>query len=177
LIVGNNKIGWNKYYLFFVFYNMDIKALIIKIAVCVIFTNPVMSQLRSDLPMKGLPINTQGLSKVQNLSILDPNRFSINHSFGMSMTSFGGNSLSLGSYTNQMNYMIKDNMRLSTSFSLSSPMNGINPYANNGLGGTQIFYGASLDYQPTKNLFVKFSMDNYPRYGYSRPYSRLYRSR
>ena len=150
---------------------MDIKALIIKIAVCVIFTNPVMSQLRSDLPMKGLPINTRGLS------IFDTNRFSINHSFGMSMTSFGGNSLSLGSYTNQMNYMIKDNMRLSTSFSLSSPMNGINPYANNGLGGTQIFYGASLDYQPTENLFVKFSMDNYPRYGYSRPYSRLYRSR
>ena len=150
---------------------MDIKALIIKIAVCVIFTTPIMSQLRSNLPMKGLPINTRGLS------ILDPNRFSINHSFGMSMTSFGGNSLSLGSYTNQMNYMIKDNMRLSTSFSLSSPMNGINPYANNGLGGTQIFYGASLDYQPTENLFVKFSMDNYPRYGYSRPYSRLYRSR
>jgi len=150
---------------------MDIKALIIKIAVCVIFTTPIMSQLRSNLPMKGLPINTRGLS------ILDPNRFSINHSFGMSMTSFGGNSLSLGSYTNQMNYMIKDNMRLSTSFSLSSPMNGINPYANNGLGGTQIFYGASLDYQPTKNLFVKFSMDNYPRYGYSKPYSRLYRSR
>ena len=177
MIVGNKKIGWNKYYLFFVSYNMDIKALIIKIAVCIIFTTPIMSQLRSDLPMKALPINTQGLSKVQSLSILDPNRFSINHSFGMSMTSFGGNSLSLGSYTNQMNYMIKDNMRLSTSFSLASPMNGINPYANNGLGGTQIFYGASLDYQPTKNLFVKFSMDNYPRYGYSRPYSRLYRSR
>ena len=93
------------------------------------------------------------------------------------MMGFGGNSLTVGSYTNQMNYMIKDNMRLSTSLSLSSPVNGINPYANNGLAGAQIYYGASLDYQPTKNLFVKFSMDNYPRYGYARPYPLIYRSR
>ena len=87
------------------------------------------------------------------------------------------NSLTVGSYTNQMNYIIKDNMRLSTSLSLSSPMNGINPYANNGLAGAQVYYGASLDYQPTKNLFIKFSMDNYPRYGFARSYPFIYRSR
>ena len=156
---------------------MNIKALIIRITAIAMLSTPVMSQLRSNVPVNTLPVNTQGLSQVQNLSIIDPNRFSVNHSFGMSMMGFGGNSLTVGSYTNQMNYMIKDNMRLSTSLSLSSPVNGINPYANNGLAGAQIYYGASLDYQPTKNLFVKFSMDNYPRYGYSRPYPLIYRSR
>ena len=63
--------------------------------------------------------------------------------------------MSVGSYTNQMNYMIKENMRLSTNFTLASPMNGTNPYSKNGFGGSQLFYGANLDYQPTKNLFVK----------------------
>ena len=66
--------------------------------------------------------------------------------------------MSVGSYTNQMNYMIKENMRLSTNFTLASPMNGTNPYSKNGFGGSQLFYGANLDYQPTKNLFLKFSI-------------------
>ena len=156
---------------------MDIKALIIRFSTILLLATPVMSQLRSNVPVNTLPVNTQGLSQVHNLSIIDPNRFSINHSFGMSMMGFGGNSLTVGSYTNQMNYMIKDNMKLSTSLSLFSPVNGINPYANNGLVGAQVYYGASLDYQPTKNLFVKFSMDNYPRYGFARSYPFIYRSR
>ena len=69
-------------------------------------TSLAMGQLRSNIPMKTLPVNTQGLSHAQNLSFLDPNRFSMNHSFGMNMMSFGGNSMSVGSYTNQINYMI-----------------------------------------------------------------------
>jgi len=93
------------------------------------------------------------------------------------MMSFGGQSMTVGAYTNQMNYMLKDNLKLSTQFSLTSPMGGINPYATNGLGGSQLYYGASLDYQPAENLFVKFSMNNYPRYGFARPYSRLYHTR
>jgi hypothetical protein len=56
-------------------------------------------------------------------------------------------------------------------------MGGVNPYAKNGFGGSQLYYGASLDYQPTENIFVKFSMNNYPRYGYARPYSSLYHTR
>ena len=86
---------------------MDIKALIIRFSTILLLETPVMSQLRSNVPVNTLPVNTQGLSQVHNLSIFDPNRFSINHSFGMSMMGFGGNSLTVGSYTNQMNYIIK----------------------------------------------------------------------
>jgi hypothetical protein len=136
-----------------------------------------LGQFRSQLPIQSVPVNTRGLSHAQGLSLLDPSRFSMNHNFGMNMMSFGGQSMSVGAYTNQMNYMIKDNLNLSTQFSLASPMGGVNPYAKNGFGGSQIYYGASLDYQPTENIFVKFSMNNYPRYGYARPYSSLYRTR
>ena len=38
-------------------------------------TSLVMGQLRSNIPMKTLPVNTQGLSHAQNLSFLDPSRF------------------------------------------------------------------------------------------------------
>ena len=156
---------------------MIIKTSILKIVLLSTLTSLLTGQLRSKVPINSLPVNTQGLSHAQNLSFLDPNRFSMNHSFGMNMMSFGGNSMSVGSYTNQINYMIKENMRLSTNFTLASPMNGANQYSKNRFGGSQLFYGANLDYQPTKNLFLKFSMNNYPRYGYSQPYSRLYRSR
>ena len=134
-------------------------------------------QFRSQIPNQSVPVNTRGLSHAQGLSLIDPSRFSMNHNFGMSMMSLGGQSMSVGAYTNQMNYMLKNNLTLSTQFSLASPMGGINPYAKNGFGGSQINYGASLDYQPTENLFVKFSMNNYPRYVYASPYSSLYHTR
>ena len=156
---------------------MIIKTSILRIVLLSTLTSLATGQLRSKVPINSLPVNTQGLSHAQNLSFLDPNRFSMNHSFGMNMMSFGGNSMSVGSYSNQINYMIKENMRLSTNFTLASPMNGANQYSKNRFGGSQLFYGAALDYQPTKNLFVKFSMNNFPRYGYSQPYSRLYNSR
>lgn len=136
-----------------------------------------VGQLRSALPNQTMPVNTQGLSHARGITLFDPNRISMNHSFGISMSNFGAQSITMGAYTNNINYMIKDNLRLSTQFSLASPMGGMNPYAQNGSGGSQIYYGASLDYQPTENLFVKFSMNNYPRYGQTRPYSRLYHSR
>ena len=66
------------------------------------------------------------------------------------MMSAGNQSMTMGAYTNQMNYMLKDNLLLSTQFSLVSPMGGMNPYANNGLSGAQLYYGASLDYKPMK---------------------------
>lgn len=149
-------------------------AIIKRIGILIILSAIAAGQLRSALPNKTMPVNTQGLSHARGIGLFDSNRITMNHSFGISMSQFGGQSMTMGAYTNHMNYMIKDNLKLSTQFSLASPMGGMNPYAQNGMGGSQIYYGASLDYQPTENLFVKFSMNNFPRYGFSRPYSRLY---
>ena len=153
------------------------KTIIKGIGALTILSAIAVGQLRSALPNQSLPVNTRGLSHAIGVSLFDPNRISMNHSFNLSMANFAGQSLTMGAYTNHMNYMIKDNLRLSTQFSLASPMGGMNPYAQNGLGGSQFYYGASLDYQPTENLFLKFSMNNYPQYGQLRPYSRLYHSR
>jgi len=153
------------------------KSIIKRIAILLVLSAISTGQLRSSLPERTIPINSQGLSQARNLPLLDFNRLKINHSFDISMMSAGNQSMTMGAYTNQMNYMLKDNLLLSTQFSLASPMGGMNPYANNGLNGAQLYYGASLNYKPMKNLFLKLSMNNYPQNNYRRPFNSFYNIR
>ncbi len=156
---------------------MYMKSIIKRIAILLVLSAISTGQLRSSLPERTIPINSQGLSQARNLPLLDFNRLNINHSFDISMMSAGNQSMTMGAYTNQMNYMLKDNLLLSTQFSLASPMGGMNPYANNGLNGAQLYYGASLNYKPMKNLFLKLSMNNYPQNNYRRPFNSFYNIR
>ena len=103
------------------------KPIIKGITTLVVFSTLALCQFRSDVPTQTIPVNSRGLSHAQGLSMLNLNRFSMNQSFGMSMMNSGGQSMTVGAYTNQMNYMLKDNLRLSTQFSLFSPMGGVNP--------------------------------------------------
>jgi len=156
---------------------MYMKSIIKRIAILLVLSAISTGQLRSSLPERTIPINSQGLSQARNLPLLDFNRLNINHSFDISMMSAGNQSMTMGAYTNQMNYMLKDNLLISTQFSLASPMGGMNPYANNGLNGAQLYYGASLNYKPMKNLFLKLSMNNYPQNNYRRPFNSFYNIR
>ena len=156
---------------------MYMKSIIKRLAILLVLSAISTGQLRSSLPERTIPINSQGLSQARNLPLLDFNRLNINHSFDISMMSAGNQSMTMGAYTNQMNYMLKDNLLLSTQFSLASPMGGMNPYANNGLNGAQLYYGASLNYKPMKNLFLKLSMNNYPQNNYRRPFNSFYNIR
>lgn len=166
------KIDWNLYPNYFVFYVTIMKHLLNNLLIILLLSGLAFSQFRAQVIPQGIPVNSQGLSQSQNLPIFNPSRFNMQHSFSLSMMNFSGQSLSLGAYTNQMNFMLKDNLRIQTQFSLIQPTGGLDPLSNNGLGG-QVYYGASLDYQPTKNFLVSLSLNNYPRYGFYRPYSRL----
>ena len=84
------------------------KPIIKGITTLVVFSTLALCQFRSDVPTQTIPVNSRGLSHAQGLSMLDLNRFSMNHSFGMSMMSAGGQSMTVGAYTNQMNYMFRD---------------------------------------------------------------------
>jgi len=156
---------------------MYMKSFIKRTAIFLVLFSLCIGQLRSSLPERTLPINSQGLSQVRILPLFDANRLNMNHSFDISMMSAGNQSMTMGAYTNQMNYMLKENLFLSTQFSLASPMGGMNPYANNGLNGAELYYSASLDYKPLNNLFLKLSMNNYPRNNYGRPFNRFYNIR
>ena len=146
--------------------------IISRISALYLFIAFAVGQLRSELPVQSLPVNVHGISHARNTSIFDLNRLSISNSFGMSMTSFGNQSISMGSYNSHIDYLINDKVRLSSQFTLMAPMNGLNPNTQNGLNGAKVFYDTSIDYKPTENMIIKFSMNNYPRY-YRNPYSRL----
>ena len=148
----------------------------IRITLTLLFTALATGQLRSNLPSNSLPVNSYGISHARNSSLFDLNRLSISNSFGMSMSSFGNQSVSIGSFNTNINYIVNDKVRLSSQFSLMSPMGGISPYSQNGLNGSKIYYDTSVDYKPTENMLIKFSMNNYPRY-YRNPYSRFLMTR
>ena len=137
-----------------------------------IFVTVASGQLRSDIPIQTVPVNIHGVSHARNSALFDMSRLSITNSFGMAMSSFGNQSMSVGSFNTNINYLINDKIRLSSQFSLMSPMSGINPYSQNGLNGAKIFYDTSIDYKPSENMLIKFSMNNYPRY-YRNSYSRF----
>ena len=151
-------------------------AYMLKIKIITIFTltfiTAAYGQLRSDIPIQTVPVNIHGVSHARNSAIFDMSKLSITNSFGMAMSSFGNQSMSVGSFNTNINYLISDKIRLSSQFSLMSPMSGVNPYSQNGLNGAKIFYDTSIDYKPSENLLIKFSMNNYPRY-YRSPYSRF----
>ena len=75
------------------------KSIIKKIAILLALCTICIGQLRSSLPQRTLPINSQGLSQVRSLPLFDSNRLNMNHSFNLSMMSTSNQSMTIGAYT------------------------------------------------------------------------------
>ena len=122
-----------------------------------------LGQLKSDLSQNSAIFNNLVSSDGSVMSLFDPSRFSMNHSFGMSMMSMGGQSVGIASYTNNMNFLLRDKLQLQTYVTFMQPnmisSNTPNPYSN-----TQLYYDAVLDYSPTDNTHFQVSFGNYPMY-------------
>ncbi len=123
-----------------------------------------LGQLKSDLSQTNAMFNNPIGSDDSIMSLFNPSRFSMNHSFSMSMMSMNKQSISVASYTNNMNFLLRDNLRLQTYITFMQPRmlssNTPNPYSN-----SQLYFDAVLDYNPTKNTHFQVSFGNYPTYG------------
>lgn len=98
----------------------------------------------------------------------NPNNFSMHHSFGMSYTTFGNNSMTLGVYTNSMAYKFNDNLNVQLDASLiNSPSNSFGKRFSDQINGIYISK-AALNYTPFKNLHINIQYSQSP-FGYS-PY-------
>ena len=82
---------------------------------------------------------------------LDPQRFSMTHSYGLTFTRWGGQSFNYGIYTNRMEYRVSNPLTLSTTISvLHQPFTMLNGgLAGNGLGVLSSF---QLEYRPSENM-------------------------
>ncbi len=123
-----------------------------------------MGQLKSDLSQKNAIFDNPVGSDNSIMSLFDPSRFSMNHSFSASMISMNKQSISVMSYTNNMNFMLRDNLRVQTYLTFMQPnmisSNTQNPYSN-----SQLYFNTVLDYNPTENTHFQVSFGNYPMYG------------
>ena len=108
------------------------------------------------------------------LGLIDPNNFSMRHSFSLSYMTFGGQGMSLGTYTNSMMYKFSDALDIETDISLmTSQFNSFGKQAQSSFNGL-FLNRAELNYRPWKNTLFQVSYRqlpaNYwmsPGYGYS----------
>ncbi|MFH1853669.1 MAG: hypothetical protein ABIA75_15135 [Candidatus Neomarinimicrobiota bacterium] len=129
------------------------------------------AQFKNDVPRVDFPAELENLQSADSGSLFDPSRFQMQHGFSMSMSSFGGQSFGVGAYTNYMSFLLRDNLRLTTNFSLIQPSMLSGVEAANRLDG-QVGYGAQLQYQPRPNLLLEVGFQTYPRYlSYNRPWN------
>jgi hypothetical protein len=132
-------------------------------------------QLKSNLPQT----SSEDLRSVASPSWIDPQRFTMGHSFSLSFLSgsgMPGGGTSLSVYTNQMRFLVTNNLVLNSQINLVQPtmLGGSHIDPNN----LQIYYQASMDWQPLRNLNIHFGISNLPslyRYsagtrGYYSPY-------
>ncbi len=121
-------------------------------------------QLKSDLSQNSAIFNNPTSANGSTKALFDPSRFSMNHSFSASMISMNKQSISVMSYTNNINFMLRDNLRIQTYLTFMQP-NMISSSAQNPYSNSQLYFDAVLDYNPTKNTHFQVSFGNYPIYG------------
>lgn len=129
------------------------------------------------------PIDIKG-SMINNtpsdffLGFINPNNFSMHHSFSLSYSAAGSNGLALGVYTNSMAYKFNDkfNVELETSI-VNSPYSTFGKNFSKQINGVYLSR-AQINYNPSKDVHFQLQFSNSPlgyrgRYGYS-PFSSYY---
>jgi len=141
--------------------------------ICVLMLLPVLAfgQLKEQLkpqPFSQFLTQPQGLL---GLIGINPNRFSMQHSFSLSYLSLGGHGFSQGVYLNTMSYRLADPLLVSLQWGvLNQPLGsfGVPSLYQNGF----FVSGASVEYKPSRNLSIGMQFNRNPggfwspQYGY-----------
>lgn len=108
-------------------------------------------------------------------ALLDPSRFSMSHSYSISLFSAGRQTFSQGLYLNTMNYKFADplTMQVRVGF-LHQPLGG-GLGMTNGQNGKLFLQRAMVQYKPSEKMSITFDYQVYP-YSMASPYYR-YRGR
>jgi len=99
----------------------------------------------------------------------NPDKFMMRHSFDMSYTTFGGQGLSLGTYTNSMMYQFADNLQARADIAFSfSPYSSVAQFNKSDLSKVYL-KNAEVNYKPWDNTSISLSYHQLP-YGYYNGY-------
>ena len=98
---------------------------------------------------------------------INPNNFSMKQSYSMSYSTFGGQGMALGVYTNSMMYKFNKNLnvQLDASF-IHSPYNTLGSDFQKNINGFYISR-AAVNYRPWKDVYISLQYRNVPASYYS----------
>ncbi|UCE19938.1 MAG: hypothetical protein JSV84_06230 [Gemmatimonadota bacterium] len=100
-----------------------------------------------------------GLSR--GLSLLNPDRFSMSHSYTMSLFSSGGEGHMVGLYMNTMKYQFSNPLLLTVHVGyMHQPF--ATAHARRMTDANAVLSGFELEYRPTKNFFLKVEYGTTP---------------
>lgn len=156
------------------------RRLILAVAGVVFVSALVHAQFKSQLEQESHV--SDGLMRQEPQLLLgwfNPDKFHMRHSFDLSFTTVGGQSLSLGTYTNSMSYEVAENLMARADLSMSySPYNTL-PTLNGKKNDLSSIYlsRAQVDYRPWDNVLVQLQYRSLPfgSYYYSPFHSPWYR--
>lgn len=107
------------------------------------------------------------------LGFINPNNFHMNHSISMSFNAFGGQSVALGVYTNNMSYSFNKDLFIEADVSLvTSPYSSFGTEHSKSLNGIYLSR-AQLNYRPSENMNIMIQYNGGPNNYYS-PYNNYY---
>lgn len=134
------------------------------------FSTIVFSQFKGE-ENKSLDIRSGILSNNPISSIfsfIDMSKFSMNHSFGMSYTTFGNNGLALGVYTNHLAYQFSESLNFELDASVvNTPYNTFGDNFTNSVNGVYIDR-ARINYNPSDKFQLSLQFSNSPLGYYNR---------
>ena len=144
-----------------IYYIPNTMRFLIKTILILILSIGVMpAQFITDLKPNSIPKSIHNLGEYQSsLSFLDPSRFNINHSFTMSMISGSQGMLSLAGLSNNISYLVLDNLKVDANVTVYKAQMALE--RNNQL---DLSFDAAVTYKPTKNSFLQLRFQNIPHY-------------
>jgi hypothetical protein len=109
-------------------------------------------ELNSSVDVKSGILNNSSSSSLSDF--INPDNFSMHHSFEMSYSTFGGGGMALGVYTNSMAFKFNDQLMLETDLSLvNSPYNSFGKDFSKNINGIYLSR-AQLTFKPLDNMSV-----------------------
>ena len=156
------------------------KRIIVAVAVALLCTSASMAQFKTQVDQG--PIVSDGMSSSTGSFLFgwfNPDNFHMRHSFDLSYQTFGGQGMSLGTYTNSMTYDFSEKLNARADISMSySPYNTFSTFGGKKNDLSKIYLSrAELNYKPWENVMVKVQYRQLPygSYYYSPFYSPWYR--
>jgi hypothetical protein len=152
-----------------------------KIILCVLVIFIATSALAQNLPSQKsvLDPSKMGLKPKGFLdNLLDPNKFSMTHSYSLSFFNVGNQSLNQGLYLNTMTYQFSDPLLMQVAIGyVHQPFGGFQN--QDGQNGKMFVQRAMLQYKPSENMTLRIDFQQIPSsmyspYGYGYGYGGYY---